>query len=163
MYRLHQIPSRISIAVVELSSDINQTWIESPQYKQRREFLKTQCYDRGNPSMSRSFIADDDDDNENFLNYLGFVLRSRSLFYCSVPKVATRTLLNYITYLHIRDELIITLTKNSSANFRDDSSLFNVDYLNEMLASSIKVNISKFSIFEVSIFRTIHFYFFLDF
>ena len=138
---MHQTPSRISIAVAELSIDINQTWIESPLYKQRRELLKTQCYDSADPSMSRSFIADDD---ENFLNYLGFVLRSRSLFYCSVPKVATRTILNYITYLHIRDELIITLTKNSSAKFRDDPRIFDIDYLNELLGSSIKVNIYRF-------------------
>ncbi|CAF0965702.1 unnamed protein product [Rotaria sordida] len=38
------------------------------------------------------------------INYLGFLLQSHSLFYCSVPKVATRTLIKFITYLHIRDD-----------------------------------------------------------
>ncbi|CAF3905808.1 unnamed protein product, partial [Rotaria magnacalcarata] len=48
------------------------------------------------------------------INYLGFVLRSHSLFYCSVPKVATRTFLTFVTYLHIRDDLIPLLTNKST-------------------------------------------------
>ena len=43
---------------------------------------------------------------DDMMLYLGFLIRSQSLFYCAVPKVMTRTLLQYITYLHIMRELI---------------------------------------------------------
>ena len=87
------------------------------------------------------------------LNHLGFVLRSHSLFYCSVPKVATRTILKFITYLHIRDDLIPLLKNNSTLlwlNSHPDlksmnkSNMFNADYLNKIISSSIKVKIKLF-------------------
>ncbi len=67
---------------------------------------------------------------DDLFNYLGFVLRSHSLFYCSVPKVATRTFLIFLTYLHIRDDLIPLLSNNSTLN---------ISYYNQTILSSIKV------------------------
>ncbi|CAF5010953.1 unnamed protein product, partial [Rotaria sp. Silwood1] len=72
------------------------------------------------------------------------VLRSHSLFYCSVPKVATRTLLRFITYLHIRDDLIPLLKNHSrfknSLNFTSNSNIFNVDYFNQARSPSTRNN-----------------------
>lgn len=67
--------------------------------------------------------------------YLTFVLRSQSIFYCSVPKVATRTILIYLTYLHIRDELIPSIQNNDST-----LNSFNLPYIKQMISSSFKVN-----------------------
>lgn len=100
---------------------------DSIQYEERIEFLKNQCQNKGNPSAStlHNLIR-----RNNILNYLGFVLRSHSLFYCSVPKVATRTLLIFMTYLHIRDDLIPLFSNNSTSNSSD---------YNQKILSSIKV------------------------
>lgn len=110
---------------------------ESFLYEKRANFLRNKCYDKSNPSIPRlsSLIQRD-----NTLNHLGFVLRSHSLFYCSVPKVATRTLLPYITYLHIRDELITSFTNNSTSYFNSNLNLFNENYLNQMISNSTIVN-----------------------
>ncbi len=118
--------------------NINEISNDSFQYEERMKSLWDKCSDKINPSVSMdsNLIRQD-----KMLNYLGFVLRSHSLFYCSVPKVATRTLLPYITYLHIRDELITAFTNNSTLNFNANLSLFNVDYISQMISSSIKVNI----------------------
>ena len=75
---------------------------------------RTSCGNHHDPSRSSlsSLIA-----HSSMLNHLGFVLRPQSFFYCSVPKVATRTVLTFLTYLHIRDELIpaINSSRYSSA------------------------------------------------
>jgi hypothetical protein len=106
----------------------------------RSEFIRNKCGDNAiPPRRSLSSILRFSDT----LNYLGFVLRSHSLFYCSVPKVATRTLLIFITYLHIRDELI-PLIKNDSTSDADLSlNIYNVDYFNQMFSSSIKVKLKE--------------------
>ena len=101
------------------------------------ELLKNKCYEKNNQSAS---ISSHWNHSSNRINYFVFLLRSHSLLYCAVPKVATRTFLTFITYLYIRDELITSLTDNSSAYFTDHSNLFNEDYFNQMLSSSIKVN-----------------------
>jgi hypothetical protein len=113
---------------------------DSIQYEERIEFLKNQCQNKGNPSAStlHNLIR-----RNNILNYLGFVLRSHSLFYCSVPKVATRTLLTYITYLHIQDELISSFTNNSTPYYNNNSDLFNAEYLSKMLPNSKGVSESN--------------------
>ncbi|CAF4617227.1 unnamed protein product [Rotaria socialis] len=75
------------------------------------------------------------------INYLGFVLRSHSLFYCSVPKVATRTFLSFITYLHIRDDLIYLLTNKSTlSNWKSQrkANLFDFNNINQILSSPMK-------------------------
>lgn len=78
-----------------------------------RSSPRTPCDNHHDPSRSSlsSLIA-----HSNMLDHLGFVLRPQSFFYCSVPKVATRTVLTFLTYLHIRDELIpaINSTRYSS-------------------------------------------------
>jgi len=61
--------------------------------------------------------------------------RSQSIFYCSVPKVATRTILIYLTYLHIRDELLPSIGNNDSK-----LDIFNLPYIKQMISSSFKVN-----------------------
>ncbi|CAF4285859.1 unnamed protein product, partial [Rotaria magnacalcarata] len=84
--------------------------------------------------MFRSYIT----------NYLGFVLRSRSLFYCSVPKVATRTFLTFITYLHIRDDLIPLLTNKSTLsnwNSQRKANPFDFNNINQILSYPMKVKI----------------------
>jgi hypothetical protein len=110
--------------------NLSQISNSSSKHEERLEFLHNQCGYKNNPSLQTltSIIYH----RNEILNHLGFVLRSHSLFYCSVPKVATRTLLTYITYLHIRDEIM-----NSSVNN------LNLDQLNEVLSTSIKVNIKK--------------------
>ncbi|CAM4829826.1 unnamed protein product [Rotaria magnacalcarata] len=75
------------------------------------------------------------------INYLGFVLRSHSLFYCSVPKVATRTLLTFITYLHIRDDLIPLLTNKSTLsnwNSERKANPFDFNNINQILSYPMK-------------------------
>jgi hypothetical protein len=107
----------------------------------RTKFLRNKCGDDSEPSIrALSSIVP----RSQMLNHLGFVLRSHSLFYCSVPKVATRTLLNFITYLHVRDELLKVTTANSTAGLFKLSSDFNsnpfkADYLNQMLTTPIAV------------------------
>jgi hypothetical protein len=133
------------IRVLDLKSSINISEIsdETFRYDERTKSLETECSNNTITSTSTlSYLIHP----KNVLNHLGFVLRSHSLFYCSVPKVATRTLLTYITYLHIRDELITSLTNNSKLYFNDHSNLFRTNYLNQMLSSSINVNIEKNSI-----------------
>jgi hypothetical protein len=118
--------------------NISQISNESLLYEERVEYLKNKCYDKNHPSSStiphishRSLLK----------NHLGFHLQSQSLFYCSVPKVATRTLLTYITYLHVRDELIPSLTNNSSIYLKGITNLFDMNYLYKMFSGSVKVNI----------------------
>ncbi|CAM4983374.1 unnamed protein product [Rotaria socialis] len=74
-------------------------------------------------------------------NYLGFVLRSHSLFYCSVPKVATRTFLTFITYLHIRDDLIPLLTNKSTMshwNSQRKANPFDFNSINQIMSFPMK-------------------------
>lgn len=97
---------------------------EPSQYQERRGLLQDECQNMAKPSL-------DTMQNDGLLNYLGFVLRSQSLFYCSVPKVATRTLLTYLTYLHIRDELIPSL--------KTASIPFDINYFYTMFAKEYKV------------------------
>jgi hypothetical protein len=124
----------------------NQISNDSFQYEKRMEFLKNQCQDGGKPSASmlQHLI-----NRNTILNHLGFILRSHSLFYCSVPKVATRTLLTYITYLHIQDELITALTSNSTSYFNKNSTLFDVEYLNKTLSNSTGVSEPKMNSIEI--------------
>jgi hypothetical protein len=92
------------------------------------------CVDRnGSPRRSLSNVIRYD----STFNYLSFILRSHSLFYCSVPKVATRTLLLFLTYLHIRDDLIPLMMNNSKSNF------FNISYFTKMNSSSTQVKIGQ--------------------
>ncbi|CAF1396872.1 unnamed protein product [Rotaria magnacalcarata] len=75
------------------------------------------------------------------INYLGFVLRSHSLFYCSVPKVATRTFLTFLTYLNIRDELIPLLTNKSTIsnlNSQIKANPFDFNSINQILSYPMK-------------------------
>ncbi|CAF4079056.1 unnamed protein product [Rotaria magnacalcarata] len=84
------------------------------------------------------------------INYLGFILRSGSVFYCSVPKVATRTFLQFITYLHIRDDLIPLLTHKSTLsnwNFQQKLNPFDFNDLNQILSYPMK-NTSHPSLFD---------------
>ena len=77
----------------------------------RHQLIRSKCgnsHSPSDPSFARITRSD------KMLNYLGFLLRSQSLFYCSVPKVATRTILPFMTYLHARDELLPALTNRSS-------------------------------------------------
>jgi hypothetical protein len=100
--------------------------------KQREVLLTSQC-DRQSSSTRK---LDNAFRYNAMLNHLGFLLRSHSLFYCAVPKVGTRTFLNIITYLHLRDELIPSF---SSVN---QSSAFNATYFARLLSSPAKVNIA---------------------
>ena len=70
------------------------------------------------------------------LDHLGFVLRPQSFLYCSVPKVATRTIPTFLTYLHIRDELISS-SLNSIIVW---STLFKAGELSRLLPPSNIVN-----------------------
>ncbi|CAF4370086.1 unnamed protein product, partial [Rotaria sp. Silwood2] len=102
---------------------------------------RNQCFDNRKPSRQTLLSITN---HNKLINYLGFVLRSHSLFYCSVPKVATRTLLKFITYLHIRDDLIPLLKNhsrfNNSLNFTSNLNIFNVAYFNQMFSSSTRKN-----------------------
>ncbi|CAF1479987.1 unnamed protein product, partial [Adineta steineri] len=49
--------------------------------------------------------------SNELINMISLVLQSQSLMYCPVPKVATKTLLNVILYIHVRD-LIKNLNNN---------------------------------------------------
>ena len=74
---------------------------------QRSERSQSQC--RYSGTSSRAMLINLFH-RSHLLNHLGFVLRSHSFFYCSVPKVATRTFLPFLTYLHVRDELLTNAT-----------------------------------------------------
>jgi hypothetical protein len=129
------------VSISESVINISQISNESLLYEERVEYLKNKCYDKNHPSSSTiPYIS-----HRSLLkNHLGFHLQSQSLFYCSVPKVATRTLLTYITYLHVRDELIPALTNNSSVYLKDITNLFDMNYLYKMFSDSVKVNIYIF-------------------
>jgi hypothetical protein len=47
--------------------------------------------------------ADNSVRKNELVNSISIVLQSRSLMYCPVPKVATKTLLTVILYMHVRD------------------------------------------------------------
>ena len=129
---LSKVPLGIQLSLP--GSSINQSQIVNitSKYEERIQYLRNQCGYDNNPSLQtlQNVIRYD---RQLILNHLGFVVQSHSLFYCSVPKVATRTLLPYITYLYLRDEIINATTNNST-------NTFNADYLNGMLSISIKVN-----------------------
>ncbi|UJR34979.1 hypothetical protein I4U23_027758 [Adineta vaga] len=115
-----RVPEKQSIDIEFL----NVSNFEGDRYRTPRHKCGTSRY----PSSriySRVFRSD------KILNYLGFLLRSHSLFYCSVPKVATRTILPFITYLHIRDDLLSssTIQNNSDFKFKKSSNTFNADYV----------------------------------
>jgi hypothetical protein len=130
--KLSKVPLEAQLSLPE--SLINQSQIVniSSKYEERIQYLRNQCGYNNNPSLQTLHNVIHYDRSQ-ILNHLGFVVQSHSLFYCSVPKVATRTLLTYITYLYIRDE-IMNASINSSTN------TFDADYLNGMLSTSIKVN-----------------------
>ncbi|CAF1163152.1 unnamed protein product [Didymodactylos carnosus] len=82
----------------------------------------------------------------SILNYLVFTLRSKNLFYCSVPKVATRTLLNFFTYLHI-EELIAYISNSSTlqnelvkSEFARQGLLFDLQFLQKKLTLNSVTN-----------------------
>lgn len=97
----------------------------------RKQMLETGCSQPNIPSVYAlpNLIRDSE-----MLNHLGFILQSHSLFYCSVPKVATRTFLMFLTYLHLRDELMAPVKPNSR------SPSFKADHLYQVLPPSSKVN-----------------------
>ena len=99
--------------------------------RSRIDFLTSACGHHRDlsPSSLSSLIV-----HSEMLNHLGFVLRPHSFFYCSVPKVATRTILTFLTYLHIRDELIPS--QNSSVS---SSTLFKARDLSRLLPPSNRV------------------------
>ncbi|CAF4105521.1 unnamed protein product [Rotaria sordida] len=116
---------------------------------------QSQCFDKSKSShQTLSKITRQD----KVINYLGFVLRSHSLFYCSVPKVATRTLLTFITYLHIRDDLIPLLTNystlNNTLNFTNNLNIFKLADFNQMLLSSTRNNSQSFTNNSISILKS---------
>ncbi len=120
---------------------------ESFYHEDRIKFLGNKC--TGNKDSSRQSLSKINH-RDYLINYLGFFLRSHSLFYCSVPKVATRTLLIFMTYLHIRDDLIPLLTNHSTSNTLNPaldlksintSYFFNAVYINRMIFHSNKVKI----------------------
>jgi hypothetical protein len=147
--QLYKIPDGARWSILRCSENISQISNNAYYYEERMQVLRNQC---GNTSDPQPHVVSNLVRRSNMLDHLGFVLRSQSLFYCSVPKVATRTLLSYITYLHIHNELIHSL-KNKSASyfngssglFNGSSGLFNADYLNKMLSSSKQVNIKEFN------------------
>ncbi|CAF1541906.1 unnamed protein product, partial [Adineta steineri] len=69
--------------------------------------------------------------SNELINMISLVLQSQSLMYCPVPKVATKTLLNVILYIHVRD-LINNLNNNWT----------NIDNTKAKIERTI--NISKF-------------------
>ncbi|CAF2935287.1 unnamed protein product [Rotaria sp. Silwood2] len=119
LFNVHQTPNT-SLPAVSFS------------YKDRNR-----CFDNSKPShQTLSKITH----HNKLINYVGFLVRSHSLFYCSVPQVATRTLLTFITYLHIRDDLIPLLKNhsifNNNLNFTSNLNIFNGVVLNQMLLPS---------------------------
>jgi hypothetical protein len=100
---------------------------------------ENRCINKTNPSRRNlgNLIHRD-----HVFNYLGFVLRSHSLFYCSVPKVATRTLLTVLTYLHIRDELIPSFQNKPRPN------ILNIKTFNQTILTLMKVKITKKNFFR---------------
>jgi len=140
--QLYKIPDGARWSILRCSENNSQISNNSYSYEERMQVLRNQCGNTSDPqpNVTSSLVR-----RSNMLDHLGFVLRSQSLFYCSVPKVATRTLLSYITYLHIHDELIHSLKNHSASYFNRSSGLFNADYLNKMLSSSKQVNIKEFN------------------
>ncbi|CAF1361339.1 unnamed protein product [Adineta steineri] len=65
------------------------------------------------------------------ISMISLVLQSQSLMYCPVPKVATKTLLNVILYIHVRD--LINHLNNNWTNI--DNSKAKIEKM---------INISKF-------------------
>ncbi|CAF3699097.1 unnamed protein product [Rotaria socialis] len=91
------------------------------------------------------------------INYLGFVLRSHALFYCSVPKVATRTFLTFITYLNIRDELIPLLTNKSTMsnlNSQGKANPFDFNSINQILSFPVKNDSQPSLLSSISILKS---------
>ena len=126
------VPSRITHH--RNSSIVNENRLKS---------FKNQCGHSYN-SYSRAYSKILHSDKT--LNYLGFLLQSHSLFYCSVPKVATRSILPFITYLHVRDDLL-PLTKNhpSQMNIFNSKSqritnTFNSEYIMKLIFNSSQVS-----------------------
>ena len=130
--------------------DINETLSDSLPtvslyHEDRNRFVRNRCSDTKELSrQSHSKI----NHRDSLINYLGFFLRSHSLFYCSVPKVATRTLLILITYLHIRDDLIPLLQNQSISNTLNldlkainRSNIFDAAYFNRLILNLTKVRI----------------------
>ncbi|CAF4415625.1 unnamed protein product, partial [Rotaria sp. Silwood2] len=111
--------------------------IHSLVYEQRAKLLADKC---NSEDVHHSPLQDLIHPN-SILDHFGFVLRSHSLFYCSVPKVATRTFLALITYLHINDDLTALRVSNftneqHNTRLMKDSALFNADHLRQILAPS---------------------------
>ena len=118
----------------------------SVNHGDRCRFLRDRCAEK--KDVSRLTVSSVVRYNE-LMNYLGFVVRSHSLFYCSVPKVATRTLLIFITYLHIRDDLIPFLKSNSTSNSISNSNILNIDYFDRIKLPLVKVNMKKCAFLRV--------------
>ncbi|CAF4032755.1 unnamed protein product [Adineta steineri] len=67
--------------------------------------------------------------SNELINMISLVLQSQSLMYCPVPKVATKTLLNVILYIHVRD-----LIKNLNNNWT------NIDNAKAKIEKMININ-----------------------
>ena len=71
----------------------------SPSVISRLDFLASACggyHDLSRSSLSNLIV------HSEMLHHLGFILRPQSFLYCFVPKVATRTILTFLTSLDIR-------------------------------------------------------------
>ncbi|CAF1245796.1 unnamed protein product [Didymodactylos carnosus] len=110
-------------------------------HEMRVDFLNKKCSTNG---QLQSFVHMK---KYYTLNHLVFTLRSKNLFYCSVPKVATKTLLNLFTYLHT-EELIAYISNSSTIQnelikneFPKQRSLFNSRFLqNKLTLNSVTNN-----------------------
>ncbi|CAF0723382.1 unnamed protein product, partial [Didymodactylos carnosus] len=91
------------------------------------------------------------------LDHLTFILRSKNIFYCSVPKVATKTLLILFTYLHT-EELITYITNNNSyidnelieLDYSKRQTLFNLPFLQEMMTPNSSSIINNQTILDAN-------------
>jgi hypothetical protein len=129
-----------SITTKQIRSDLSLSII----YQERLRALTDRCthsrlaFDHNRNHTLFDFIRQD-----NPFNNFAFVLRSQSLVYCAVPKVATKTLLTIMFYAHLHEISNYLLNHSTQIDFTNVSTkrLVNMTALIEALQKVGRRNI----------------------
>lgn len=147
VHQLFRLNETLSCATFQASTEsLNSTLTQFlPSEEQRPRFrppIGNKC--RKEPEITAKTLGEDPN-----LKYLGFFLEKNSMFYCAVPKVATRSLLKYVTYLHIKYELLGSIRNASSLILDAASKLKNLSLSGSKNLSASKRILSSFQVNKV--------------
>ncbi len=98
------ITKKIAMQLIEKSTETNSYSSASMIYQYRPRILNASYnYSHLAACGTPNHLAHNPVHKNELINMISLVMQSRSLMYCPVPKVATKTLLTVMLYMHVLD------------------------------------------------------------